>query len=135
MEEVEFKFNLERGLSLVYLRSEVFMNNVEASYNGISGIRAVGGKVVVSKGVVNVFKNGGNGFSKGTSSQGSVTLKKGGEVNACYNAWDYSLGYTVDIFASSIVEWFPSSSKGYTCGSIMFDKYGPNCSPCPMCQE
>ena len=135
MEEVEFKFNLEYGLNL-YLsyESEVFMNNVEGSYNGISGIRTVGGKVVVSKGVVNVFKNGGNGFSKGTD-QGSVTLKKGGEVNACYNAWDYSLGYTVDIFASSLVEWFPSSSKGYTCGSIMFDKYGPNCSPCPMCQE
>jgi hypothetical protein len=137
MEEVEFKFNLEYGLNL-YLsyESEVFMNNVEGSYNGISGIRAVGGKVVVSKGVVNVFKNGGNGFSKGSSQgQGSVTLKKGGEVNACYNAWDPCMGYTADIFGpSSQVEWFPSSSKGYTCGSTWFDE-GPNCSPCPMCQE
>ena len=43
------------GLNLyLYLsyESEVFMNNVEGSYNGISGIRAEGGKVVVSKGVV-----------------------------------------------------------------------------------
>ena len=101
---------------------------MEASYNGADGmILNVGSVVVVKGGVLNAFNNKYYGVHIKSSSS-TLTVKKGGEVNACGNQ-------QFDIVDSrdEADQFFPASGKGFTCNTEKDTNEFECRNECPDC--
>ena len=86
--------------------------------------------VVVSRGAtLNAYNNTGNGVQlAGTDSTSTLTVKKGGAVNAC--------GNYVDLDGGGSSSFFPSDGKRYTCDDDVANNGNgfTSCeNTCPVC--
>ncbi len=110
------------GPKLTFKGDNYFNGN---SRHGFQSIFAVI-EIEVKGGVLNAFNNRKDGVHM-TSSSSTLTVKKGGEVNACGNQQSDIVG------SNGADQYLPASGKGFTCNTEK-DTKGFECrNECPDC--